>query len=111
MQVLEERASAIHKLRINVKSLTAEARANRLEAKGSKDPEVINSLVLHRTGKLRCEARYAHLSLAFLRNAPYKRVENKVREGNEPDSHYLVKKLNRFARIEDEEVVKWLSQD
>ena len=108
MNVLDKTA-AFHTLRINIKSLAEEARINREEARIATDVTVMNSIVNHRKGPLRREARYAQLSLAFLRDMPYRRMESKTRDGNEPCDRYLTKKLRRFVDHVDSEAVRsWL---
>jgi hypothetical protein len=72
--VYDPKVSAIHRLRVNIKSLAAEARIIRKEAKRA-GLEYEMELTAHRRGSLREEARYAHLALAFVRGVPYKRVE------------------------------------
>jgi hypothetical protein len=101
----------VHALRINIQSLSNEARVNRREVKRARDPEVKNSLATHRRVTVRQEARLAHLALAFVRGRPYKRVENKVRENNEPNPGRLVRKINRFvtAPVTPAMVVDWLT--
>ena len=105
------RRHAIHTLRINVKSLSSEAKINRAEAKKVRayDRWVLNH---HRTGVLRQEARYTHLALAFTRARPYKQVEAKVREYNEPGAHYLHKKIKKhWPETSKENVAAWLGGD
>lgn len=68
-------ATLIAKLRVNVKSLAAEARIIRRETDRARDPETKNSLALHRTGRLRSEARHAQLALALARRRSYRSVE------------------------------------
>lgn len=110
MNATDKPVVALHTLRINIKSLAEEARINREEAKLATDSTVFNSLVNHRRGPLRREARYAQLSLAFLRQMPYRRIESKTREGNEPCPKHLTKKLRRFVEGVDSEAVRsWLS--
>ena len=93
----KQRRTAVHTLRINVKSLAHEAQVNRAEARKVThwDRWMLNN---HRTGPLRMEARYTQLALAFTRGREYKKVEAKVREGNEPDDRYLYKKIKKHWR-------------
>lgn len=73
--MFDKKVFAIHCLRVNVKSLAAEAKIIRRETKraGSVYRE---RLVDHRRGKLRAESRATQLALAFLRETPYRSVEN-----------------------------------
>lgn len=64
---------AIHRLRVNVKSLAAEARFIRQEER--RTPTYQAGLRDHRTGRLREEARYTQLALSFVRGRPYVTVE------------------------------------
>ena len=101
--------AAIHKLRINIKSLAAEARFIRREAKRA-DVCYREELNYHRRGRLREEARLAHLALAWLRGKPYLAVEPNAR--NTDIAAPLYNKIKRIvgasnvtlAHIED-----WLS--
>lgn len=98
----DPKVAAIHKLRVNVKSLAAEAKIIRHEERRA-GYQYQTELALHRRGRLREEARYAQLALAFLRGKPYISVEcdkarktvdydrlaNKVsRTGCEPTSNH-----------------------
>jgi hypothetical protein len=86
----DRRIAAIHKLRVNLKSLTAEARIIRHETRRA-GPAYRDELALHRRGRLREEARYTHLALALLRGRRYRQVEQ---EGSKDVSAArLVKKL------------------
>jgi len=100
---------AIHKLRVNVKSLAAEARFIRQEFRLTSDEDIRGELHCHRVHRLRDESRYAQLALACLRGVPYKRVENKT---NDPVScDKLRSKLSRFcwSCITEEFVRNWLN--
>lgn len=72
------KVSAIHKLRVNIKSLAAEARIIRQEARRAGN-FYSWQLTNHRRGKLREEARYTHLALAYLRGRTYAEVEGEKR--------------------------------
>lgn len=68
------RVAAIHILRVNVKSLAAEAGIIRKEARRC-GIQYEMQLTLHRRTYLRRAARVAQLSLAFVRGRPYRTVE------------------------------------
>jgi hypothetical protein len=88
-----QRVFAIHRLRINAKSLAAESRLIRQEEKrcGLIYVELLRS---HRIRELREESRYAGLALAFIRGRKYSEVENK---GSRPvDAARLEKKIDKF---------------
>jgi hypothetical protein len=107
----DELRAALTTLKINVKSLAEEARINRLEAARTADRQTFFSLVEHRRGPLRKEARYSQLAYAFLRRRPYRRTEAKTRPGNEPCPRRLHKKISRFAAgFELFEIENWLSE-
>jgi hypothetical protein len=101
----------VHALRVNVKSLAAEARFIRTEVRRSRDREVGEYLHYHRTSRLKPEARMAHLALAYCKGKPYKSAENSAK--TLPDVRALAKKLNRFLpypdRVSEEQVEKWLA--
>lgn len=98
--------TAIHKLRVNVKSLTAEARFIRQEIKRAWSTDTKNSLHNHRLLRVKPEARMAHLALAYLRGTPYKTAENSTK--SKPTARDLTNKLNRFERVEQRSVEAWL---
>jgi len=80
----------IARLRVNVKSLAAEAKIIRQEFRRTK----LQELELHRRGRVREEARYAQLALAFVRGMCYNDVEKKC--SKKPDEQRLLKKINNF---------------
>lgn len=81
---------SISRLRVNIKSLAAEAKIIRQEFRRTKFVELDN----HRKNRLREEARYAQLALGFIRGIPYASIEQKTR--NKPDADRLLKKVNNF---------------
>lgn len=104
------------KLKINIKSLAAEAQINRKEAKKVRGWDRYD-LNAHRTGHLRQEARRAHLAYAFLRGKPYKEVEPIRKTSTKYLDSYgickeLTEKINRFSSKEvfKSEVAEWLKQ-
>jgi len=70
----DARIAAIHMLRVNLKSLVAEARIIRFEEKRAGIVYQWN-LYDHRVKVLREELRYTGLALAFVRHRPYRSVE------------------------------------
>lgn len=87
----DSRIAAIHSLRINYKSLSAEAAINRKEMRKA-GPVYRSDIALHRRTYVRQEARYTNLALAYLRGIPYKAVEQKTRQWL--DEKRLCKKIN-----------------
>ena len=85
----------IHKLRVNVKSLAAEAKIIRDEIKRASTTEARHALHDHRMTRVRPQARLAHLALAFTRGIPYKVVEPKAKI--KPCAKDLTNKIIRFA--------------
>lgn len=85
----------VHKLRVNVKSLAAEAKIIRDEMRRATTKEAREALHYHRMTRVRPEARLAHLALAFTRGVPYKRVEPTANE--QPLVKDLTNKVTRFA--------------
>lgn len=105
----DPKVAAIHRLRVNVKSLAAEAKIIRQEAWRC-GMAYEYSLTLHRKGRLREEARYAHLALAYFRGRSYKSVEAKAKT---MDADKLMDKIHRAGfqggRTEAlKATVKWL---
>jgi hypothetical protein len=99
------RIAAIHQLRINVKSLAAEARLIRHEERRA-GPAFRNMLADHRRGRVRDEARYAQLALAFVRGRPYSTVE---RTEKGIDFKRLVEKVKRFMPGNNESQIReWM---
>ena len=75
----EAKYAAIHALRVNVKSLAAEAIFIREEISKTKNNFVKGYLNNHRIRKLRVEARHTQLALAAVRGKPYKFIEQKTK--------------------------------
>lgn len=90
-----QRVLAIHRLRINVKSLASESRLIRQEEKRC-GLIYVEQLRWHRISDLREESRYAGLALAFIRGRKYSEVENKGSRG--VDVIRLEKKVEKFLR-------------
>ena len=115
-------------LKIKIKSLAAEARIIRqaeLKAKKHmrethrsdyKDEhrKMLMGLKRHRigwtgNGGLRWETRHAHLAYAFLRDTPYRKLEERVHSGNHPDPEKIHKMVERFGGSRNAgEVEEWL---
>ncbi len=70
----DPKVAAIHALRVNVKSLAAEAKLIRHEERRA-GYQYQTVLALHRRGRVREEARYAQLALAYIRGKKYRDVE------------------------------------
>lgn len=101
------KVAAIHKLRVNIKSLSAEARIIRQESRRA-GPGYREQLTLHRRGRLREEARYTHLALAYLRGRTHQQAEGGCRL--ETDAAKLIDKLKRSgAGPEAYAVQNWLN--
>lgn len=104
--VFDPRIAAIHSIRVNVKSLAAEARIIRHETRRA-GPAQRDALVMHRRGRLREESRYAHLALAFVRGRPYKSVEAKC--GSPALQGRLYEKVRRhWYQAKERDVFEWL---
>ena len=98
----------VHKLRVNVKSLAAEAKIIREEIRRAETTEARQALHDHRMTRVRPEARLAHLALAFTRGRPYKMAESTAKSA--PVVAELVKKITRVAWVSDAEkkITEWL---
>lgn len=97
----------VHQLRVNVKSLAAEARFIREEMKRATTAEARNALSIHRMVRLKPEARLAHLALAFVRGVPYSVVENHA--ASAPVIASLHAKIKRFVwDVAEKQVKQWL---
>lgn len=108
----DAREALIRKLRINVKSLAAEARFNRIEKHKASKGWIKWDLDHHRTGPLRHEARITQLAYAFVRGVPYRVVENKVKDPSELEyvRQRVKQKLQRFGfSVTDSETKKWFN--
>jgi len=99
--------NAVHQLRVNVKSLAAEARYIREEIQRAKTQEARELLSAHRTQRLKPESRLAHLALAFIRNTPYKKVEPKTKTPPSPQN--LTKKIKKFTHTDQNTIETWLN--
>lgn len=104
--MFSQKVYAIHRLRVNIKSLAAESIIIRKECKRC-SLEYLNEMVLHRRGRLREEARLSHLALGFIRGRPYKEIESKAKVPI--DAEKLTSKINKFYKTSVPEVRKWLS--
>ena len=87
------RKLTINTLRVNIKSLAAEAKIIKQEIKKTPDQTIKNSLSCHRKTNLREEARVAHLSLACIRGVPYEVVESKAK--TKPNFYKISKKIEK----------------
>jgi hypothetical protein len=108
----EPKVSAIHRLRVNVKSLAAESRIIRQEERRC-GGAYRDELSLHRRGRLREESRYAQLALAFVRGRAYKTVEREAYGVPQPSR--LVNKVKQFTGgyltpvVLEGEIGRWLN--
>lgn len=97
----------IHRARVNIKSLAAEAAIIRKEMKGA---TLIHSCDLynHRILKVRPEARLANLALAYLRG--YTRSKCEKAPKTEIDPEKLLNKLKRFGLtgLTKIDIINWL---
>lgn len=108
------KVAAIHKLRVNIKSLAAEARIIRQEAKRAGYP-YSGILTEHRRGKLREEARYSHLALGYVRGRTYASMEGPKRLARckpSADPKVLMSKLSGFLPymhgLKSEDLRSWI---
>ena len=98
----------VHLLRINVKSLAAEAKYIRQEIKKTNNQEAKERLAEHKAYRLKPEARKAQLCLAFVKGMPYKMVEPKTK--TDIEARELIKKLKKFGVYgRDDEITTWLN--
>lgn len=103
----EAKVAAIHSLRCNVKSLAAEAKFIQKEEKRC-GKCYRDGLRYHRVSRLREEARYACLALAFTRGRPYLTVEQKAE--HLPEVKRLYEKIKRhLGNVFSKDVENWLS--
>lgn len=104
------RIAAIHKLRVNLKSLVAESRAIRFEEQRA-GFVYRDELREHRTKSLREELRYTGLALSFIRKRKYSQVEKDGSRGI--DVIRLRKKIDgkgHFGNVESlmSEIGAWI---
>lgn len=95
-EVFSNQVLFIHKLRVNVKSLAAEARLIREEANRC-GQQYASHLTEHRRGRLREESRAAQLALAFIRKRPYYTVE--AVDSKPISAQRIVSKLQRVGYL------------
>lgn len=105
----KSKVAAIHKLRVNIKSLAAEARIIRHEEEVCENCYRYG-LEIHRVTRLRRESRYAQLALGFLRGRKYTEVERSYKNAGAPDTKKLYEKLSRFYNGVPETEVSLLDQ-
>lgn len=107
VRTYDPRVAAIHMLRVNVKSLAAEAKIIRKE-EARCGFQYYWKLYDHRVGRLREEARYANLALAFVRGRAYRKVEGPTSKSLDP--RRLTKKIQNFLpSVSDTAVTAWLA--
>lgn len=94
-------------LRVNIKSLAAEAVIIRKQTHSTKNVAIKNSLYLHRVGPLRTEARHAQLALAAIRGKDYKLIEKNAQ--SQPNWKKIYQKIERHTKNEQilTRVKKW----
>lgn len=102
----DQRIAAIHMLRVNLKSLAAEAGILRKETARC-GVAYKNALALHRVNRLRQESRYTQLALAFVRGTPYRQVEKSAKVPIVAGK--LARKVGLFVQTSETQIVKWLS--
>ena len=102
----------IHRARVNIKSLAAEALIIKREISkvSGKSPEYIKAnLQSHKAHKLKPEARLAHLALGFLKGMPKSKIETSAKP---IDVAKLYRKIKIFAHeswmVTQEQVSDWL---
>lgn len=103
------RIAAIRMLRVNVKSLAAESRIIREEARRA-GPQYSPILMEHRRGRVREESRYASLALAFVRGRKYSSTESKP--SRLVDIKRLHEKVKRFwypGQNGEAAIIKWVT--
>lgn len=100
----------VHALRVNVKSLAAEARLIRDEIRRATNPEAKASLACHRAWRVKPESRLAQLALAFVKGVPYRVVERNAT--SKVDAVKLANKIQRFVYIPRASSVReWLDKE
>jgi hypothetical protein len=103
----DPKIAAIHTLRVNIKTLAAEAVIIRKEEKRA-GICYLSYLRHHRTSRLREEARYTHLALAFVRGHKYTRVEQSAKVP--VDAKRLANKINFHLKTASiAAVMNWLT--
>lgn len=112
MQAVEHhydlKVAAIHKLRVNAKSLQAESRFIRQEERRC-GKAFRSELAEHRRGRVREESRYTQLALSFVRGRPYKSVESKCVKL--PHAVRLAAKVKQHMRMtSDAMIAEWLAK-
>lgn len=93
-------------LRIKIKSLAAEARIIRQEAKklSGLDKHTLNE---HRTGIVREQARLSQLAYGALRGVPYRVMEQRCGEDNFPDLKRILAMARKFGASDEEKLATW----
>lgn len=86
---------AIHTLRVNIKSLSYESRIIREEIQKARDPDIKNSLYLHKIRNVREESRTTQLAMAAIKGIPYCQIEKYARQA--PDWKRILTKCNKHA--------------
>jgi hypothetical protein len=95
----------IRHLRVRIKELASEATHIRHEASQTSGFEKWE-LNHHRTAVVRPAARRYLLAYAFMRGRPYRSMEPKVHEGNEPNWKAVAKIVTKFGG-DPEKIEEW----
>jgi len=107
----ELRSLAVHRIRIQVKTLAAQQRFARHEMRKIKDPG-LRDILLWRTRPIRKAARMAQLASAFLRGKKYRETENNSRE--RVSVFCLRQQINNCLihtmYVTEKDVEKWLNE-
>lgn len=104
---LDPRVAAIHMLRVNVKSLAAEARIIRQEEQRC-GFNYYQQLHLHRVNQLRKESRIAQLALAFLRGRTYAQVEGCAKPPKDLAYSIANKICRKGVQVTMDHILAWM---
>ncbi len=97
----------LRKLAVNRMSLAAEARILRRLAKGKHGPDR-HELNLHRTGRLRSEARAAHIAWGYARGRRYEQIEGP--HTRKPVPRGAIERKIKMIGLAIEPLASWLPE-
>lgn len=94
-------------LKVKIKSLAAEARIIRHEERKSRG-QLRNDLAAHRKGIVRREARHTQLAYGYLRNRPYRKLEQTCHR--HPDWSSVERMVKRYGTLK-QPLKEWAELD
>lgn len=113
---IELKEDTMHEyLKIKVKHLAAEARIIRHEElrvkrRRDRDEKLLEGLHYHRVTVVRSASRCTHLAYGFLRNVPYRAMENAKRTRSKPAWGVVEKMVKKYGQGDQRDLMQKFSE-